>query len=422
MHHALLMALVLAWNAWSPVEARATSARATVELLGALESRVAQRALTTREGRDLMRLVGATTVDDFGHALLRAENAALRREVLGELRKIETAVAEFRGLRGTRAGTLLRERALIRELSARHLLVLPDGVLPRGMRLRGGRMRFAAESPGLSRARSRFLEGTTAEGASPATGAAARRGAFTRVRGFYEEMRECVANQAPSQAKKNFIKYLITGIGISETVTLGSYVVGTGLNHAHLEDLPEDASALDKFRVVVESGVEHISWADISTDLIVNFFATAANTFLMKGQDLTFQARYIRYLMLSGSRNVVDAGVYYLNPIDDSAVGDENTSRTEATAYRFGYNISWMVALGWRGVLLYELTQGLMCLHPGSRAVSWGTTGLRFINSAGGGVAYFYLRNRMLGGEDPAPDPLRPHQDDDLVGIPYDTP
>lgn len=189
--------------------------------------------------------------------------------------------------------------------------------------------------------------------------------AIGRVRKYFRSMRECVAQMPPAQVKKNRTRYMLTGIGMGQGMTVAGYVVGAGEKKVKWENLP----------------------SDLATDLVTSFIGTRAA--MGRG---TFTVKYTRMLLWkAGARTGIDAVMYTLNPIKDTYGKDFEDALQE----RVAFNMSFNAATAPMPIGTYALFEGLECLYPGSK-MAWTSFGSRLAISSGMTYVYFKMRHAAL--------------------------
>lgn len=198
------------------------------------------------------------------------------------------------------------------------------------------------------------------------------------TRGLFDQIRQCLKTQGISPENKNFAVALFDRLTISTAMTLA------GTWHTY--------------------GWENIRMKDFSTDLTMAILATTTKQLMMKGNHLTWRARYWRTTAFDTGRAQVEVAVYLLNPIDNRV--DEGITGAEAERIRNGdvtarylYNNAWNIGMSWMPPTIYELVNGTLCMYRNGASLGWVNLGMKSFQYAvalGTNILYFELREKVV--------------------------
>jgi len=391
----------------APVSANPTLAR----LVRALKTPVGNAVLRTRQGQVLLKtfrighyerlirtyqlnrgdfkaigkLLGQSEAEmdlisrEFAKILSAPENIALRKEFESQLKRINRHIKDYRktqGLEETLMKLSPRERLLVRIMARRFVSLERPGGLIR--EIGSNRIRFttSARGSGYGRTKRFFRNGEPKSLLDklppPTRNPGLIKRSWGKVRNFFGEINQCLKNQDLSSEKKGYLSYLLTSIGITQTVGITGYVIATG--------------------------VKNINMVELGTDVLIRLFGTFAGTRIMRG-NLTFKMRWLRVAAFGAGMSTFDAVFYHLDPVG-RAYAIPPTSYTphtyDETLSRYKFNLVWAEGTSVKSAFLYHFVTGLMCLYPGARWVTWGTTALRFGEAIGNSYIYFTLRNKLV--------------------------
>jgi hypothetical protein len=366
---------------WTPFLAFVIALSAQAGVTDIFRTPLARYLFTrTSEGVAVMARLGHSSpghYEGFLERLAAPELAQARAELEAGLRRTSESVAELRRIQGRRPGEgaplTAEERFLVETLAGRRFRIDAEWRLPVDDPRRTGPIEFYPESGiregAFSGSRQRFLapEGVI-EGFRPSAAAGAfeaeASGGTRRISRFFERMKNC-RGQMPRPREQEFrLRYLLTSVGISETFTVGSYII--------------------------TSGEEPIDWKNLSADMLVTALSSAVGTRILMG-DSTGWVRWLRITAFGEARAGFDAVYYYLTPIKNT----RGKAPERAALERLEFNTMWTAGTSWIPLATYELLSGLECLHPGAKMVA-ASTGIRLAISAGSSLAYFSLRRRWM--------------------------